>query len=304
MNTPFEKLTVTTTTHTAIHPDVYKTIRDLFSGKDMETMQVLLPYVDNYVANPTETKIVGRDDLHYTLSNYIKLCGLTGKNRTRIANRIVKKLNSDLPHAWGRLETGESGVTKTEIYFTPQGFWTAFDYGTSPFAVKVRTLKNKIFNLAMMNLAKRSINYEAQIDQLQIKNKRTIGDLKRADADLEQAYIELEESSIELQQRNAELIETNEELEELNTAWVQTNQQLQEANNILELGISNIIIDTLNLPKRGGKLTAAGVRRLMSTIGRLATGNVIEKRGQFSNWVLRNNLTLVALQNIIRATTN
>ena len=281
MNTALEMTVTNTTPARAIHPDVFRTIRDLFSGKDMETMQVLLPFVENYVANPTVA-----EDLNYTLSNYMKLCELDETHRGRVAKMIVKKLKSDLRLAWGRFEKGKSGVTKTEIFFTPQGFWTAFDYGNSPFAVKVRSLKNKIFNLAMTNIAKRSLNYEAKIDFLQLKNEHT--------------NAELEDTNAELEDTNADLQEANADLQELNNVWVETNQQLQESNRILELGISNIIVDTLNLPTNRGKLTAVGVQRLIRTIGRLSAARIIEKRGQFSNWVLRNHMDIDVLRNHIR----
>ena len=139
----------------------------------------------------------------------------------------------------------------------------------------------------MSNLAKRSINYEAQIKgctaqigHLQIENQRTNAELEEANSHLEQA---------------------NSDLAIANTDWIETNQLLQESNRILELGISHIIIDTLNLPTTPrGKLTAAGVRRLMATIGRLATANIIHKRGQYSNWVLRNHMDIDVLRNHIR----
>jgi uncharacterized phage infection (PIP) family protein YhgE len=128
----------------------------------------------------------------------------------------------------------------------------------------------------------------AELGQLQIKNQRT--------------NAELGQLQIKNQRTNADLEEANDALVEINAVYIQTNTDLEEANNILELGISNLIIDTLNLPKRGGKLTLVGRRRLMSTIGILATARIIEKRGQFSNWVLRTHMTLDDLRNVIRAT--
>ena len=104
-----------------------------------------------------------------------------------------------------------------------------------------------------------------------------------------------------LEEANAELEEANADLEEANIAWVETNQLRLESNRILELGISHIIVDTLNLTTtRRGQLTAVGLRQLKGTIGRLVRSNIIHKRGQFSNWVLINYLTLEDLRNIIR----
>jgi hypothetical protein len=52
---------------------------------------------------------------------------------------------------------GGKGGKKSEIWFTPVGFFAAFDHSKTLFAKCVRKLKNKFFTLALKNLACRNL---------------------------------------------------------------------------------------------------------------------------------------------------
>ena len=173
----------------------------MFSRDDMTTMKDLLPYVEQYISKnqevteqienlraKTENEIPVDGDLTetrpqnellinwqlkkypYTFSNLLKL--QFGNKKTHRCDKFkIQKINlCDDPASVISYRDGEIGGQRSEIWYTPTGFFAAFDHSESVFARKVRKLKNSFINMAMENLASRNKNAKEMDALIALKN--------------------------------------------------------------------------------------------------------------------------------------
>ena len=108
----------------------------------------------------------------YTFSNFLKL-QLRDKdeNRARYFRTLREKMNfadKKFVVAVRKGRQGQSGGS--EIWFTPAGFFRAFNYSHSPFAKAIMILKDTFMELAFDNIAAR--NMSAKHKDLQIEQQR------------------------------------------------------------------------------------------------------------------------------------
>ena len=138
----------------AITPTIRRAIANLMQD-DTEVLETLLPLVTSYIANPlNNTEIT--DGYPFTFSKIMTLNKLSRASRNRTFKKFVPFFEDKSTVIRFRRNTHGQRTTVSEIWFTPLGFWAAFDELRTPFAKKVRTLKNRIFDLAMRNLARRT----------------------------------------------------------------------------------------------------------------------------------------------------
>jgi len=145
----------------AIIPEIREQITELISKQDQSFLK-LLPIVTSYVANPMNTVDQVREGYPYTLSNIMELNGLESSHRCRVFKKYVQYFEDDSMVVGGRKRTTGRYGKESEIWFTPLGFWAAFDELRTDFSKKVRRLKNRVFDLAMQNIAKKVLQQRQQ----------------------------------------------------------------------------------------------------------------------------------------------
>ena len=135
----------------AITPTIRRAIANLMQD-DTEVLETLLPLVTSYIANPlNNTEIT--EGYPFTFSKIMTLNKLDKSHRNRTFRKFVPFFEDKSTVIRFRKTYGRKA---SEIWFTPLGFWAAFDELRTSFSKKVRTLKNRIFDLAMRNLARRT----------------------------------------------------------------------------------------------------------------------------------------------------
>ena len=170
-----------------IAPSVRKYLKKLFNRDDMATMQELLPYVEKYISTPqketfgcggmktenpkneitasrflttnrpeNEIEAYFPENYPFTFSNFLKLVGAKKTRRTEYFE-IQKANQCNDPESVYYYRDGKKGGRKSEIWYTPVGFFAAFDFSRTQFARRVRKLKNKFSNLMTQNIASRNL---------------------------------------------------------------------------------------------------------------------------------------------------
>ena len=176
-----------------IHPTVQQELTKLFNHDDMAIIRNILPYVQTYISQPqnqiassgylTETgkhknqMLVNQyyttnrpqipDDYPFTFSNFLKLMGVK-QNRREYFDIQKTNLCND-PHSVIQYREGKKGGRKSEIWYTPLGFFAAFDFSRTDFAKRVRKLKHMFTVLAFENLSYRNIAAIEKDAQIRLK---------------------------------------------------------------------------------------------------------------------------------------
>ena len=139
---------------TIIAPQVRERLAVLFTNEEQETAEVLMPLVETYIESVTTSEDPDHtlEGYPFTLTKYMELCGLNEKRRSDHFQVIANSIDIT-NHGIARFyKKGGRGKSASEIYFTPRGFWAAFNEARTEFAQKVRRLKDAFMHLGIMNL--------------------------------------------------------------------------------------------------------------------------------------------------------